>query len=296
MYKSMYDILNKSIDYNYEYQKLWTMAFEKTYYSYNTRHYTLETIFDKFIAHWDYKGTICSTNELVTNLQLERFPTTSIEEALLKLCDFIINAREFILFQEYKINDEADAVEEHNRLFGSSKLIPVPKRLHINDKLMIDLVNELLNSLNYEVIKKDNYQCFIVKKNVDAEEAAKIIEDSDLSSTILQYNDYSIVNNVKAKQNILKNLSDYFEGHKKEITSFNSTLANNISFAINNFNIRHNNVKGKNANDFIKTIKDTDLIILYDKTYFLMLIAFRLLALKEFEQEIENIKKNNFDK
>ena len=70
----------------------------------------------------------------------------------------------------------------------------------------------------------------------------------------------------------------------------------NISFALNNFNIRHNNITGAKANEFIKNINDKELIVLYDKTYFLMLIAFRLIALKEFEEDIEDIKKSKFKK
>ncbi len=292
MYKSMYDILNKSIDYNNEYEKLWNMIFAERYYRYNNVKYTLVEIFDKFIVLWKYKGTKCSSQEVIENLKLEKFPNSNIEEAILKLSDFIINVTQFLMFEKNRLDDEANKAEEFNRYCLSEEEIPVPKRLYIKDKMMIDLINEILNSLNYEVVKKEDYQCFIVKKNVDAEETAKVIEDDDISIKILQYNDYSIVENKEAKKAILKSLADYFEGHKKEIKTYNSNLENNISFALNNFNIRHNNITGAKANEFIKNICDKELIVLYDKTYFLMLIAFRIIALKDFEEDIENIRKN----
>ena len=161
----------------------------------------------------------------------------------------------------------------------------------ISDKLMIDLVYEILDSLNYEILIKEDYQCFIIKKNTDSEETAKVIEDDGIATKILQYNDYTIVNDIEAKRTILKHLADYFEQQKEEIKKCNTILENNISFALNNFNIRHNNIAGKNENDFMKNINESEAIKLYDKVYFLMLIAFRLIALKEFEKDIEDIKK-----
>ena len=50
MYKSMYDILNQSIDYNNEYDKLWDMIFTERYYQYNGVKYSLTDIFNKFIV------------------------------------------------------------------------------------------------------------------------------------------------------------------------------------------------------------------------------------------------------
>ena len=296
MYKSMYDILNKSIDYNNEYDKLWDMIFTERYYQYNGVKYSLTEIFNKFIVLWKYKGTKCSTQEVLEELEIIEYPNISVEEVILKLCDFIINIREFLLFEKSRLDNAADEAEQHNKYCFEGEEVSVPKRLFMHDRMLNDLVNEILNSLSYEILKKEDYQCFIVKKNVDSEETEKVIEDNDISSKILQYNDYSIVEDVDAKKSILKSLADYFEGHKKEIKAFNSDLENNISFALNNFNIRHNNITGAKANEFIKNINDKELIVLYDKTYFLMLIAFGLIALKEFEEDIEDIKKNKFKK
>lgn len=292
----MYDILNKSIDYNNEYDKLWDMIFTERYYQYNGVKYSLTEIFNKFIVLWKYKGTKCSTQEVLEELEIIEYPNISVEEVILKLCDFIINIREFLLFEKSRLDNAADEAEQHNKYCFEGEEVSVPKRLFMHDRMLNDLVNEILNSLSYEILKKEDYQCFIVKKNVDSEETEKVIEDNDISSKILQYNDYSIVEDVDAKKSILKSLADYFEGHKKEIKAFNSDLENNISFALNNFNIRHNNITGAKANEFIKNINDKELIVLYDKTYFLMLIAFRLIALKEFEEDIEDIKKNKFKK
>ena len=81
MYKSMYDILNQSIDYNNEYDKLWDMIFTERYYQYNGVKYSLTDIFNKFIVLWKYKGTKCSTEEVLDELEIVEYPKISVEEA-----------------------------------------------------------------------------------------------------------------------------------------------------------------------------------------------------------------------
>ena len=294
MYRSMYDILNKSIDYRNEYEKLWDMIFTGQYYKWENRKYTLVDWFDKMIVEWKYKGMKCSAQEVMNELQLQEHPKKNPEEEILKLCDFIINIRSFLNFKKQKIDDEADKAEMYNIQNYHFKQIEVPHRIYVTDKILLDLVCEILESLNYEVLIKEDYQCFIIKKNTDSEETAKVIEDDGIATKILQYNDYTIVNDIEAKRTILKHLADYFEQQKEEIKKCNTILENNINFALNNFNIRHNNIAGKNENDFMKNINESEAIKLYDKVYFLMLIAFRLIALKEFEKDIEDIKKKNF--
>ena len=294
MYKSMYDILNKSFDYDCEYKKLWEMIFSRRYYLYNSRSYTLIGLFNKFIVCWKYKGTKCSSQEIIKELEIEEKPKENIEEAILKLCDFIVNIREFLVFEKNKIDYQIKLGIKQDEYYITEE--EMGETIFMQDKILIDLVSEILNSLNYEVVKEEDYKCFIVKKNVDAEETAKIVEEDDISNQILQYNDYRIVKDREAKKAILKSLADYFEGHRKEIKDSNSDLENNISFALNNFDIRHNNITGRYENSFMKNISEKEVIELYDKTYFLMLIAFRLIALKNFENEVEEIRRNEFKK
>lgn len=291
MYKSMYDILNKKIDYENEFSKLWNMLFTKKYYQYSNISYTLIEMFDKLIVNWKYKGTKCSAEEVVNELGIYDLEKLSIQEAILRICDFIINVREFVKYQKKEIDNEINKIM-NNRYY--SDVIELPSSIELYDKMMVNLVYELLDGLNYEVIQKEDYQCFIIKKNVDAEETAKVLEDEELSSKILQYNNYSIVNDLDAKKSILIAMADYFEGNKFKIK--NNDLEKNISFALNNFNIRHNNKKGKNENEFIKKISDDDLINLYDEIYFMLLISFRLIALPEIQANIEKIRKEEFNK
>ena len=190
MYRSMYDLLNKSIDYSNEYKKLWDMIFTERYYIYNKIKYTFTGIFDKFIVLWKYKGTKCSCKEVIEELKLEEYPNWAPEEAVLRLCDFIINIHEFLMFEKNRIDIEANEAEKINRYYSDDEIIKkVPYRLYIKDKMIMDLIQELLYSLNYEYIIREEYKCFIIKKNVDAEETAKIVEDDNVSNKILEYND-----------------------------------------------------------------------------------------------------------
>lgn len=296
MYKSMYDILNKTIDYENEFSKLWNMVFTKKYYQYGSTKYTIIEIFDRLIVNWKYKGTKCSAEEVINELGFNDFENLPVQESILRICDFVINISEFIKYQKKEFDNKIKPIKDFNITASPSNKVKVPLSIEVFDKMLMDLVYELLDSLNYEVTKKDDYQCFIIKKNIDAEETAKVIEDEDLSSIILQYNNYTIVNNLEAKKSILISLAGHFEGNKNALKNINSKLENNISFALNNFNIRHNNKVGKNQNEFIKSISDADLIKLYDETYFMLLLAFRLIELPEFQASIEKIRKEKFNK
>lgn len=143
----MYDILNKSIDYNNEYDKLWDMIFTERYYPYNGVKYSLTEIFNKFIVLWKYKGTKCSTQEVLEELEIIEYPNISVEEAILKLCDFIINIREFLLFEKGRLDNAADEAEQHNKYCFEGEEVSVPKRLFMHDRMLNDLVNEILNKL-----------------------------------------------------------------------------------------------------------------------------------------------------
>lgn len=85
MYRSMYELLNKSIDYRNEYEKLLNMIFTEHYYKYNSCHYTFIEIFDKFLVNWKYKGTKCNSSKIIEELGIEEFPSVSAEESCLKL-------------------------------------------------------------------------------------------------------------------------------------------------------------------------------------------------------------------
>ena len=69
-------------------------------------------------------------------------------------------------------------------------------------------------------------------------------------------------------------------------------LKNDISFMLNNFDIRHNNRSGKNAKEYIANIPDDELEIWYDKAYQLMISVINLADCQQIKKDIELVKNN----
>ena len=98
--------------------------------------------------------------------------------------------------------------------------------------------------------------------------------DKTCATLLYEYNDIEIKDNIDKKKSILVNLATYTEPITKSYTKKSGDiydLFDNLDFALNNFNIRHNNLKGKNKNDYLLTLNEKQWIELYDYTYDLIL-------------------------
>lgn len=47
----------------------------------------------------------------------------------------------------------------------------------------------------------------------------------------------------------------------------NKQLESNVGYLLNKLNIRHNNIEGKNAKDYVKNLSEKELEEWYDETY-----------------------------
>ena len=98
--------------------------------------------------------------------------------------------------------------------------------------------------------------------------AAEIVE-SKLAYEIIQYNHHLLKGDIEKKRRILKVLADKIEPMRTEFKKQqkNKELESDIGFLLNNMNIRHNNLEGKNAVDYVKELSDEELEEWYDETY-----------------------------
>lgn len=137
---------------------------------------------------------------------------------------------------------------------------------------------------------EEDYKCYLIKKNSDVEETLKVIADETLSQKILRYNDYRIVSYIEAKKEILLAMGNYFEGIRAKVKMFNEGLESDIAYLLNSFNIRHNNYEGQHKKLYMNQIKAEELLEIYDRTYFLLLVAIRGVELPKFNKEIKLLK------
>lgn len=283
----MFDLLDKDISFSSEYDRLNTMIYKDKYINYNGNNYTYIEIFDKFISEWKYRGLMTSYYEVSDNMGLTDYPNYSSEESCLYLCELILNIRNFLLYKKSIIEPDEKAFCGYNNF--SADDIP---SLILDDKLLIDNVNYILSKLGYKDIKEEEYKVTLIKDKADVISTALLVEEKSLASLILNYNDFKIINDVEAKRQIIFNIGKYFEPKRKTLRGINSKLEDNIFMALNNFHIRHNNISGKDKIDYITQLSDEEFLDLYDKTYHLLLIAFRLIQLPNILKEFDDIKKS----
>lgn len=146
----------------------------------------------------------------------------------------------------------------------------------------IDVVIEQIGYMEFEKDELISY----VPKNAAAIAVAEIIENDELSYNTIFYNHHSLKNNLESKKSILLKYANLIESRKTEAKGFCDTLLDNISYAMNNFNIRHNNIEitSKAYKKPFATLSASEKENLYDATYQLCL---------EFFLALDN--KNTFD-
>lgn len=116
----------------------------------------------------------------------------------------------------------------------------------------------------------------IVPKDELVHAVIEDISDKDVGLAILEYGRFSNKGNLKRKRETLVQIARLLEPKLKDnkLTEPRKSLADNIDFVLNNFNIRHNNEAGKSANVLLPELTAQMLEIVYDDLYQAMLLFF----------------------
>ena len=278
MVKSIYDLLNKKIDYRSEYEKIKKMFFKNSIVNGPFgQGYAYPEVFNYYINNWKYRGTKCSLKEVLDEIEkATNYGANPIDDCLY-LCDLILNVKEFI---EYAIKNF------YNSTFYYKQL---------DDDMLTGNIYYLLNELGYCVQKEEEYKVLLIKKDADVINTALIIKDINISNLLMEYNDFKISGDIKEKQKILYALANYLEPKRKELREKNSKLEKSLFMAFNKLNIRHNNLEGKEKLGYTSSLTKEELLEWYDKIYNLVLISIRLLELDNQIKPFEDIAKKYFN-
>ena len=155
----------------------------------------------------------------------------------------------------------------------------------INDKYtyLQESVMELLDDLGYETkVFENEEKVILVEKNAAMTAVAEGV-DPNTAYAVIEYNHHLLKGDIAEKQRILKILADKFEPMRGELKKVNKELESNTGYLLNKMNIRHNNMEGKNAIEYVKNLSDEELEEWYDETYQMLLLCFL---------EYENIERN----
>ena len=275
---SIYDILNKNIDYRKEYKKIKNMFLNEYLLVGQTHDYKYNEVFDAYIMKWKYRGTKCSLEEIIEDIEREIKCGLDPINDCLHLCELILNVREFITY----ISKKYYLYDMNINIFS--------------DELLIGTIEYILKTLGYSYYKEEDYKVLLIKEEADSINTALIVGNEDISKLVMEYNDFKIVNNVSEKQRILQSLANYIEPNRKTLKEKNAKLEKNLFMAFNKLNIRHNNLDGKKKEEYTSKLTREELVKWYDNIYSLCLISIRLLEIDNQLQPFEDIAKQHFNK
>ena len=281
MRKSIYDILGKRINILNEYEKLYDMFNNEYTYSYGENSYSLADLFDLFIEEWEYRSTYRNIEEILMDLELEEETTEEMAmQDILYLIELILNIEDFI--------ERKKAIFDKSYFYYNDYNVDL---IYKKSNIITDNIEILLKELGYKSYKEKKNKIKIRKNNADALEVATIVEDESIVDLILDYNDFRIDNDLKAKKDILNGLGQYIEPLRKDIKKANSSLEDYIFVCLNKLHIRHNNKSGKYRINYVANMKKKDLINWYDRVYDLILIAIRLVEIPNNFEDFKELKK-----
>ncbi|MFI3327302.1 MAG: hypothetical protein R3Y35_14200 [Clostridia bacterium] len=155
-------------------------------------------------------------------------------------------------------------------------------------------IDYIVESINCEFLVKDSF-VYIVSKDASISEAVEQIHDEETALNLIEYNRVLFKGDITEKKRILLQLGQFIEPILKSKTLSNngySNIANDLGFYLNNFNIRHNNLEGKNSKQFCIDINNnSELEEWYDATYNTLIMA--IIATKQIElhEKVTQLKK-----
>ena len=157
---------------------------------------------------------------------------------------------------------------------------------------VLDNIRIIVNKTNHE-IKHTDAGIIIIRKDALTAVAVEDIFDQNVAMAILEYNHNGIQGNLEKKKRLLAVIGKYVEPltQKSGLKNEYPGLVGDVTFCLNNLDIRHNNKDGNNAKPFLETISDDHLEELYDGAYRSMLLLIEIEAHKEFHSKTKPYRK-----
>lgn len=152
--------------------------------------------------------------------------------------------------------------------------IDVPALNKYNVTFILHQINRVIEAVGYMSTKQDGLTIF-TEKSVSAIAVSEIVPN-DISYKVISYNHHSMKGNLENKKDTILKLANLLEGKRKQLKSINPSLEDDLFYAFNNLNLRHNNKDKdyKKYKQYIADMPDNDLEQWYDEVYQMCLLAF----------------------
>lgn len=260
MRKNFAQILKSGkVDYKKEYKKLYDLLFREDM-DINSDHQSTYTVLSDFFTSFYFHGTYLSLQEFDEENGFN-FPDPSRDN---------FKIEDLIMLMEYF----------YNMLMGYMSLRNIPYS-DIDAQFLMQHILKVCEAIGYKQASEDGFTVFVEKDAVATAVAESDLIPDDLSYKLITYDHHSMHGNLEKKKAIIVRLASILEGQREKIHQTNPSLEDDLFFAFNNFNLRHNNCDpvSKKFKPTIAAMDKKELEKWYDETYQMC-----LLALMEIEQ------------
>ena len=227
---------------------------------YEVSFYSLERFFDTIkFKSWKSRGTCINCDDM---------------RETITFCEYVANL--VSLYAKIKLKDSV-------HYYATDVVTAIKSNLR-----------SLLDMLNLEMKLFEDQECvLIVEKNAEVTAVAEIADET-IAYRIVQYNHYTLKGDIVKKKEILQLIGTQLEPERKQLTSINRQLADNIFFMLNNLDIRHNNrsKKDNNYKEYTAKMKKNKLEEWYDELYQMMLLAMLELEQANRNQKIDKLREH----
>lgn len=259
---------NGKVDLNHEYEKLHRLFFEDKLVSPCT---VYEVIADNFgNLPFTFRGTDLTIYDFNKSHGFNFRSMSFLDD---------VSADDLISFCEYVINLTMRTQDED---------------LYFVKPIILQQIDGIINTIGYTNSKEDGFIIFVPKDSVALSVAELPIIPDSLSYKVIAYNHHSMKGDIDSKRELIVKLADILEPNRSKLKKENSELEDNLFFAFNNCNIRHNNITqgDKNYREYIAKLNKSDLEKLYDEIYQMCLLAFMTIDNIDRKSYIKQVKED----
>ena len=276
MPKSIFD-LEVRLDFEKEYRRIISMIESRNFnLSYNSNS-SFEQVINSIFRFWPYRYTARTVEEYFDLKKLEFCNFSSSREEKLYDLQFIFD------FICWMYNPTRTMPEMYDLITTNSIINDCFQNNRHHLVMVIENIEKVIESLNMEIQTINDHITFI-KRNADVDSVlTQLEEEPDIRLLLLSYNDFRVENSLEDKQYIIRKLADWLEPQRNKYKSINPKLTSDVFAAINNGNIRHNNIKQWS----FKT--DEDQLKMYDKIFKMILHLIREEDIKSISAEIKEL-------
>lgn len=235
--------------------------------------YSIEQIFEwNCFPKWKQRGPYLSCAEMKADLNIPNSFSNNMDD-IIKGLEYYINVLRML---EEKLNFS------RNMQFSYPPAYP----------MLLKNIDILLEHLNYEeqVFAQDE-KVILVPKNPAATAVAEITDKEHIAFAILKYNHNSLKGNIAEKKSLLLSIANEYEPLLKNPINGFSDYFDKANCLLNNLNLRHNNLEGRDKREIVCEMPAEELEKWYDELYQLLLFCVLIKDNVKRKKEIEDLVK-----